>query len=192
MIAIMTIDTTIQTIKRELIRAFALVDEWFDKDDSLHRYKPHPERWSAGEVLEHVMLTSHYLLVLIDKGTVKALKQAEHADISEALRSYDFTHPALDEVGVAPSFTWERPDHMVPTGARSLCEVRRELRDQLNRCLCTLEQLCNGEGVLYKTTMTVNNIGKLDVYQYIYFLALHAKRHLRQLEALEKEYLSLS
>ena len=45
----------------------------------------------------------------------------------------------------------------------------------------------NGEGVLYQTTMSVNNLGKIDVYEYIYFLARHAQRHLEQMERNERE-----
>jgi hypothetical protein len=48
----------------------------------------------------------------------------------------------------------------------------------------------NGEGILYKTTMSVNDLGKIDVYQYIYFLAQHAKRHLAQMERNEQAYLN--
>jgi hypothetical protein len=36
--------------------------------------------------------------------------------------------------------------------------------------------------------MSVNNLGKLDVYQYIYFLSLHAERHLQQLKKIEEEF----
>jgi hypothetical protein len=36
--------------------------------------------------------------------------------------------------------------------------------------------------------MNVNALGKLDVYQYIYFLALHVRRHLQQLEGILDDY----
>ncbi len=61
-------------------------------------------------------------------------------------------------------------------------QVRAALREQLHECLQCLDLLRNGEGVLCKTATSVNGIGKLDVYQYIYFLALHATRCLHQLE----------
>jgi hypothetical protein len=37
--------------------------------------------------------------------------------------------------------------------------------------------------------MSVNNLGKLDVYQYLYFLSLHAQRHLQQMNKIEEEFL---
>lgn len=183
------IDTTLTNLRRDVIRTFAVVDEWFDKDEILHRYKPPSGGWSTGEVLEHIMLTSHYLLVLIDKGSRKCINLANEQTLAEGLRDYSFIHPRLEAVGKHKSFTWERPEHMEPTGRKALHEVRTELRDQLDRCLCTLELLRNGEGVLYKTTMTVNDLGKLDVYQYIYFLSLHAQRHITQMKTIEEEFI---
>ena len=35
--------------------------------------------------------------------------------------------------------------------------------------------------------MTVNGLGKIDLYQWLYFIAQHARRHLQQLAALDDE-----
>ncbi len=48
---------------------------------------------------------------------------------------------------------------MEPTGEISLSEVKVKLDKQLNESMDFLEQLKNGEGVLYKTTMTVDRLG---------------------------------
>jgi len=53
---------------------------------------------------------------------------------------------------------------------------------KLHICLTNLERLKNGEGVLYKTTMSVNNLGKINVYEYIYFRIQHRQRHLAQMQ----------
>ncbi len=45
----------------------------------------------------------------------------------------------------------------------------------------------NGEGLICKTTMTVNELGKINVYEYIYFLSLHAQRHITQMKNNELE-----
>jgi hypothetical protein len=37
--------------------------------------------------------------------------------------------------------------------------------------------------------MTVDNLGKINVYEYIYFLSKHAERHLAQMEGNRLEYL---
>jgi hypothetical protein len=179
---IMTIQSTILKIYRELISAFAILDGYFDSDDKF-LYDKTANRWNVAQILEHVMLTNQYLLILIEKGAARALTLAQHNQgYTEAGKGYELETPSLLAVGVHKSFEWENPAHMEPTCSRPLNEIRIELRDQLHQCLCLLDSLRNGEGVLYKMTMTVNNLGKLDVYQYIYFLALHVKRHLAQLD----------
>ena len=42
--------------------------------------------------------------------------------------------------------------------------------------------------VLYKTTMSVNGLGKIDVYHYIYFLVQHAQRHISQMKKVAAEF----
>ncbi|AFC31371.1 hypothetical protein PM3016_4625 [Paenibacillus mucilaginosus 3016] len=80
--------------------------------------------------------------------------------------------------------TWSR------RGEKSPEEVRVLLQEQFRECAACLEQLKKGEGTLYTTMMSVNNLGKIDVYQYLYFLCLHAERHLGQLQRVEAEYLA--
>jgi hypothetical protein len=36
--------------------------------------------------------------------------------------------------------------------------------------------------------MSVNDLGKIDLYQWLCFLAQHARRHLHQLRAVEGEF----
>jgi len=184
----MTVEKIIATIRNELIRSISGLDGWFDEDDQLMEHKPSSGEWNVRELLEHVMLTNRFLLILIEKGSAKALKQTFSGDMNQLLENYRLENASLLEVGLHKSFEWHRPEHMAPTGKIPMCDVREEIREQLNRCLIHLELLKNGEGLLYKTTMTVNAIGKLDVYQYIYFLALHVRRHLQQLESIKEDY----
>lgn len=185
----MPLEHIIINLKRELIRTFAVLDEWFDKEYSLCSYKPAAGGWSVPEVLEHIMLTNHFLLIIIDKGSTKALTKSE-AFLGSVLwpEGYSLNNPTLHEIADPNAFEWQRPEHHQPSGRHPLWEIRREVRSQLEQCLITLELLPNGEGVLHHTTMSVNNLGKLDVYQYVYFLSLHAQRHLRQMEKIEAEF----
>ena len=177
-------------LKRELIRTFAVVDEWFDREQPLRCYKPLSGGWSINEVLEHVMLTSHFLLIIIEKGTIKALQKSNGLTEGELVpANYSLGSAALHEIADPNSFPWQRPEHHQPTGQQPIHEVRREVRNQLDRCLITLDMLPYGEGTLHHMAMSVNGLGKLDVYQYVYFLALHAQRHLRQMENVEQEFL---
>ena len=70
---------------------------------------------------------------------------------------------------------------MEPTGQKLDLEIENQIISQLNRCLTQLELLRNGEGLRYKTTMTVDGLGKINVYEYIYFLSQHARRHIQQM-----------
>jgi hypothetical protein len=177
----MSIEITISKINRELISAFAVLDSWFDRSETMLRQRS-SIRWCPAEILEHVMLTNHYLLILIEKGSSRALKLAQEKDLTHEVKHYQLDSVALEAIGEPGAFAWERPGHMEPTGTMPLAEVRTVLRNQLYRCLCQLDLLCGGQGAAYRISMSVNGLGKLDMYQYIYFLALHVKRHLRQLD----------
>jgi hypothetical protein len=177
----MPIANIISTINHNLISAFAALDSWFDHDEKFLSEKISAD-WSPAEILEHVMLANHYLLVLIEKGSLKARSRANEIVLAGVLSTYRFETATLDAIAEPGAFTWTSPSHMVPTGGKSLPEIRAELRDQLYRCLCQLDLLAQGEGILHKITMSVNDLGKLDMYQYLYFLALHVKRHNTQLE----------
>jgi hypothetical protein len=187
----MTIEHIILNLKRELIRTFAIADEWFDKADTLHHFRPPSGGWSVAEVLEHLTLTNHYLLILIEKGQDKALRRFSEPgnNLHEQLKDYTLAIPGLLQVGEHKSFEWHRPEHHHPQGQEPMGTLRFRMRDQLFRCLYALECLPNGEGILHQTTMTVNGLGKLDVYQYLYFLSLHARRHLTQMDKLQNEFM---
>jgi hypothetical protein len=186
----MPLEHTLINLKRELIRTFAVVDEWFDKEHPLRCHKPFAEAWSINEVLEHLMLTNHYLLIIIDNGTAQALRKKQSmSEVFVFPDNYSLSNEAMLQIAEPGSFPWQRPDHHQPTGQPGIHEVRRELRNQLDKCLITLDFLPNGEGILHHTTMSVNNLGKLDVYQYVYFLILHAQRHIKQMTKNEWHFL---
>lgn len=77
---------------------------------------------------------------------------------------------------------------MEPKGESTQDEVRAQLKAQVKQCIDNLDKLKNGEGAHYKTTMTVNDLGKIDVYEYIYFLAQHGQRHITQMEKNETAF----
>jgi hypothetical protein len=182
------IEVIINKIRNELSTVFKEVFGWFESDKVLLIYQPKNNGWSVRNVLEHIALTNHFLLILIKKGTLKALANAKKIDYSDLLNSYNFDWHNLKAVGEHESFYWNRPDHMEPTGAVDIAEVKTQLEQQLAECFNCLAQLKNGEGVLYKTTMTVNGLGKIDVYHYLLFLAMHAKRHLTQMQKIQTEF----
>jgi hypothetical protein len=178
----------IAEINRALVAAFTRLAERFEAPISLRTYRPANGGWTIDEILEHVALTNHYLLILIEKGATKALKNAHNLDLVQELASRESNHTKLEEIAQPHSFTWIRPEHMEPHGLKSGLEIATTLQQQLQKCQEILRQLPNGEGVLYQTTMTVNALGKLDVYDFVYFLAKHAERHLIQIQKIVAEY----
>lgn len=186
----MLVAAFIEEVRAALRATFAEVDSWFEKGEELRAFRPSPGGWTIDQVLEHISLTNHYLLIIIDKTTEKARKRAETADLRAIALDYQPQRDRLSEVGIHRSFPWIRPEHMEPNGLRTSADVRNLLQDQLKRCFAHLENMPNGEGLLVRTTMTVNDLGKLDVYEYLYFLAQHARRHLEQMSRNESEYQS--
>jgi hypothetical protein len=161
---------------------FAQVDTWFDQPADLRAYPPADGGWTTDEVLIHIGLTNHYLLILIEKGTAKALTNAQGLDLATELAHYQFPREKLAAIGVLHAFDWVRPTHMEPRDyPQPLPTVRQQLHAQVAQTLACLDRLPNGDGVLYYTTMTVNSLGKINVYEYVYFLAQHARRHLTQM-----------
>lgn len=178
----MNLKDYIQTIQIHLIDTHNEVLNWFNLDKDTKQYKPLDNGWSISEILEHIVLTSHFLLILIDKGADKAIRNIKEESIEELLKIEELNLDRIDRIGMHKSFDWLRPEHMEPTGQKSELEIKSQLISQLNQCLTKLELLRNGEGLRYKTTMTVDGLGKINVYEYIYFLSQHAKRHIQQME----------
>jgi hypothetical protein len=184
----MSIQEVINTIRADLDEVKSLLSQWCEEDLNVLQHAPNNGGWSSLKVLEHITLTSHYLLIIIDKGSRKAIQSAAVTPVAQGWDDYELLPKSLQDIGVHKSFPWVRPEHMEPSGKVLPNEIRARVMEQFDRCHQHLLVLKNGEGRLCKTTMSVNAIGKLDVYQYIYFLLLHAKRHLTQLEKNRIEY----
>lgn len=180
----------IQVIQVHLITTHAQIFSWFDLPAEVKNYRPKDNGWTISEILEHIALTSHYLMILIDKGAAKARQNANSATL-EQNNAHDFDLSRLDKIGRHKSFDWIRPEHMEPKGLKTDFDVKQEMIEQVNRCLNHLDALKNGEGLLHTTTMTVNDLGRLNVYEYIYFLSKHAERHIAQLNENKREFETL-
>lgn len=187
LLKLMDVVALLNEIRSALNETSQSVDRWFDAEPDLLNYRPENGGWTVAEILEHTSLTNHFLLILIQKGTNKAMAIRENNPSALAGAEIEFHREGLTEVGLLNSFAWMRPAHMEPTGEKPLHEVRLLLREQFAQCLHCLDRMANGEGFLYKTTMTVNALGKINVYEYIYFLAQHARRHLAQMERNQSE-----
>jgi hypothetical protein len=113
-----------------LTATFALVDEWFDQPAALREYRPADLGWTTNEVLAHIGLTNHYLLILIEKGTAKALANTQGRILVAELAAYEFPREKLAAIGVLHAFAWVRPEHMEPhLNQLPLPAICQQLRD---------------------------------------------------------------
>jgi hypothetical protein len=187
----MEIALLLAELQAEVRDAFARVDSWFDQLASLQNFVPRDQGWTVEEILNHIGLTNHYLLILIEKGTTKAVANVQGHDLLTEMTDYQFPREKLAAIGTLHAFPWQRPEHMEPRAyPRALPVVRQQLHNQLAQLLTCLGRLAHGEGLQYQTTMSVNGLGKLNVYEYVYFLAQHARRHLTQMQDNETEWLA--
>jgi DinB family protein len=155
--------------------AFARLDALCTRPDSYLHYRPaYPGAWTAFEHMEHVSLANHFLLLTIGKGVRAALRRAQTQTIPEGESALDSLLP----IGDPDAFPWEPPEHMIPSGVKTVSEVQAQLALQYRKCLEFLDVMEKGEGKLCSYRMSVHCLGKLDMYQWIYFLTRHASWHL--------------
>jgi hypothetical protein len=185
----MPYQATIAAVRQALTDIFAEVDGWFDRPEELRRFQPPAGGWSIDQILEHITLTNHFLMLVIRRWTEKAIRKAQRG---EPVPEGESDLARLDIIGERGSFGWVRPEHMEPTGVSPTVEVREKLRGQVGECLDLLAQLGQGEGALCQVRMSVNGLGKIDLYQWLYFLAQHARRHLWQMESVAHEFVRAS
>lgn len=182
----MPYEGTTRVVCDALCTIFAQVDGWFDRSEMLLRFRPASGGWSGEQVLEHITLTNRFLLLTLRKWAGVAQHRASRGD---PIPEGESDLSRVEVIGERGSFAWVRPEHMEPTGVPP-SEVRATLWQQLGECLILLERIRGGVGALCRVTMTVNALGKVDLYQWLYFLAQHARRHLQQLAAIEAEFTS--
>ena len=177
--------TTVQSetpavVRLALMQAFTLLDARFDLPlAELERRPASREDWTILEHLEHVCLCNQFLLLTITKGCGKARRRASEGQLPEG----ESDLALLSAIALPGAFDWPPPSHMVPTGTRALAELRAQLSRQRVQCMDLLAGMPSGEGRLCSIRMSVQGLGRLDMYQWLYFLAQHANYHLALIDA---------
>lgn len=155
---------------------FARLDAWWSTCEvRLQHRPPYPQAWTAAEHLEHVALVNHFLLLTIAKGVATGVRRARTQPIPSGESDLTRLAPIADP----QAFPWEPPGHMIPSGTKPASEVQDLLNAQHRQCLQLLEQIKTGQGALCSFRMSVYNLGRLDMYQWLYFLCQHGRWHLR-------------
>lgn len=175
---------TVQTVHNALSAAFTRVATWWETPEALRLYKPLNNGWTIDEILEHITLTNHFLLIIIRKGCAKALRRKRTHHIGEGESNLQ----QLSVVADTLALHWEHPTHMTPTGTVPLAQVQARMDEQQQECGALLDSISQGEGVLHTVRMSVAELGKIDMYQWLFFLAQHIQRHCEQMEKNKREY----
>ena len=127
----MSHERTVAAAREAIERSFGELDGWFARPAAERASRPRDGGWTIDQLLEHVTLTTHFLLIIIRKGCAKALKRAAAGQPAAAGES-DLA--ALAPVGHPDAFAWLRPEHMEPAGADPAA-VRERMRAQRAECL---------------------------------------------------------
>ncbi len=174
---------TIKEVREQIATAADRLDAFFELPGPALAYRPADGGWTASEILEHVTLTSHYLLLIIRPHCAKAARRAakQPAPVGES----DLAR--LAPVGHPDAFPWIRPEHMEPTGTADPAAVRATMASQFAECVALLDGLPPGAGALVTVRMSVQALGRMDMYQWLVFLALHAQRHAVEIERIGAE-----
>ena len=160
-------------------RAFGDLRAWLAARADALDYRPEPGTWTAREVLEHVALADRFLLVLARKLHAKSARRAARGD------SWPVHPPRFDHLTALASreYPWPHPEHMTPGGKATPAELCTALASDCEAARALVASLAEGQGTLHTIRMSaVREDDRLDLYQYIHVIALHAERHLAQLE----------
>src|ERR1700753_2672903 len=103
---------TILKVRNATNDTFAEIYRWFSQKPAALNYRPVDGGWTIAEILEHITLTSHFLLIVASNGCEKARKRAQIQSIEGS--ESDLTR--LGVIGGRGAFPWIRPEHMEPKG----------------------------------------------------------------------------
>jgi hypothetical protein len=172
------VQRTVRKIRSEMASIFDELDRWCGSPIEILDIVPPDVGWNIALILEHLTLVNHYLLLTLRKGVRIAVRRSEC--VASPLKESDLSR--FEDIADPDAFDWQPPKHMIPRGGIQLNQVRELLRKQRHECLTLLESMPNGEGFLHTVRMSVRDLGRLDMYQWLWFLLMHARRHLSQME----------
>jgi len=172
--------TAIAALRGRIDSAFEALLERTRLDEERLRRRPASGGWSGLEVLEHVVLTDRFLLLLSDKIARKSLARAARG------ASWPTSAPSFVRLErlAEREFAWRAPEHMLPTGAAELSALAHALESDRARVFALLAQCPDGLGTLHRIRMSAvgGDDDRLELYQYLDVLRLHAERHMRQID----------
>lgn len=138
--------------------------------DEQWNYKPGPNRWSAGEIVEHLMLVEQANLAAIEHSGKTAEGWAEQTAGKDAM---------LDEVLPDRSQKFTAPDAMQPKGEISRGDL---IASFLAERAKSIEMVSDQETPWKSLIVEGLPVGPLGAQQVIRLLGRHTERHLKQVD----------
>jgi len=135
-------------------------------------YKPAPDRWSVGDVAEHLTETEDFIFKLVS-GTLLKQPPGPRAEKPESRDQW------IMQVVPDRSRKAQAPEPLRPSGRWPTREaVETEFKTRRDRSIKFVET--TGEDLRVHAGKHPA-LGELDAYQWFLFLAAHTERHLQQL-----------
>ena len=141
--------------------------------DAQWKWKPAPERWSVGEVAEHV--------VLAEAGQFANVKKALAADVSADWELKTRGKTEMIEMVMAPRMgKATSPEPLVPGGKMTRAQVLERFEAQrLEMVKFARETTATLKEHLAPHPMPV--FDPLNAYQWLIYAPLHTQRHVKQI-----------
>lgn len=140
-------------------------------------FKPAPERWSVGQVSEHIAAAEDMLFGMIQEQVMKAPARTQPADVKE-----------IDELvlKVLPdrSHKLQAPEPLIPTNRfGSEKDTLAHFKESRAKTIAFVS-----EGKDLRGHAVDSPLGKqLDAYQWVLFIAAHSERHTKQIEEVKAD-----
>ncbi len=175
----------VESLSGRVDRSFGAIERSLDLPAAVRIVRLTPTSWTIREIAEHVTRTNQFLLLLVEKIGDKVRRRLARAGEpveAPALPRFDRLDLLADR-----RFRWDSPDHMRPTGSVDDRTIRASLAEQRGRAARALREFPRGEGTLHTIRMSVvGPDARLDLYEFVYVIALHAERHAAQIERVRR------
>lgn len=137
-------------------------------------WKPSPERWSVGEVAEHIVLAEQMLFAKVEEALANPPNPDWEAQTAKKTEFLERVMPTRQGKAVAP-------DDIVPSGKMTQAEFHRKFEEVRAR---TLKFARETEAPLKQQTAEhpFPIFNTLNAYQWLIYIPWHNQRHVKQIE----------
>jgi hypothetical protein len=138
--------------------------------EPLRETRPEPERWSAAEVLEHLLIIERRVAAMLanDIATLPPLSVAPSSQPDQ------FTERLKDR-----SQRVNAPERLLPAGSLSASEAWRQLTEARAELCRLIESADDRDLTVVRRTHPV--LGEMDLYEWLGTLGSHEARHALQI-----------